>query len=112
MVQLATLATSHSLRALLSPLYELAEQCPEVIGSMAGTFLASGRRYGVPRFLFIGPRAEHEPIRLGLFAGIHGDEPAGCQALARFLGELATNPERAKGYDLVVYPVCNPTGYE
>jgi hypothetical protein len=112
MVQFATAAKPHDLRSLLGPLCELAEQCPDVIGSMVGTFIASGRRYGIPRFLFVGPRAEHEPIRLGLFAGIHGDEPAGCEALARFLGELAENPTWAKGYDLVIYPVCNPTGYE
>ena len=56
--------------------------------------------------------AAHDPIRLGLFAGIHGDEPAGCEALAHLLADLADNPEIAKGYDLVIYPVCNPTGYE
>jgi protein MpaA len=103
---------SRNLRALLGPLFELAEQCPEIIGSMAGTFSYQGNRYGIPRFVFVGPSSEHTPIRLGLFAGIHGDEPAGCDALVRFLVELAETPERAVGYDLVVYPICNPTGYE
>jgi hypothetical protein len=27
-----------------------------------------------------------------------------------FLRELVAAPERARGYDLVVYPICNPTG--
>ena len=112
MVQLCTPEISRDLRALLGPLYELAEQCPDVIGSMAGSFSVAGRRYGIPRFLFVGPRAEHPPIRLGLFAGIHGDEPAGCEALVQLLTELVAVPDRAKGYDLVIYPVCNPTGYE
>jgi murein peptide amidase A len=103
---------SRSLRALFGPLLEQAEQCPEIIGTMAGTFLHEGKKYGIPRFLFVGPPAGHDPIRLGLFAGIHGDEPAGSEALVRFLGQLAANPEVATGYDLVVYPVCNPTGYE
>jgi hypothetical protein len=103
---------TRDLRTLLGPLLELAEECAEVIGSMAGSFSIDGRRYGVPRFLFAGPEAAHDPIRLGLFAGIHGDEPAGCEALARFLADLADSPEIAKGYDLVIYPVCNPTGYE
>jgi protein MpaA len=100
------------LRTLLGPLFELAEECMEVIGSMAGSFSLHGRRYGIPRFLFTGPAAAHDPIRLGLFAGIHGDEPAGCEALAHLLADLAAKPEIAKGYDLVIYPVCNPTGYE
>jgi hypothetical protein len=112
MVQIISHPVSRNLRALLGPLFELAEQCPEIIGSMAGTFIREGRRYGIPRFLFVGPAAEHEPIRIGLFAGIHGDEPAGCDALIRLLVELAQEPDRAIGYDLVVYPVCNPTGYE
>jgi murein peptide amidase A len=103
---------TRNLRNLLSPLLELAEECVDVIGSMAGSFTTEGRRYGIPRFLFAGPVAEHEPIRLGLFAGVHGDEPAGCAALVRFLSELSASPEIAKGYDLVIYPVCNPTGYE
>ncbi len=99
-------------RALLAPLFELAAENPELIGSMAGTFVHAGRRYGIPRFLLVGPEAEHPPIRLGLFAGIHGDEPAGCVALVEFLIELLHQPEVALGYDLVVYPLCNPTGYE
>jgi hypothetical protein len=111
MVQMIT-PVSRDTRALLGPLFELAEQCPELIGSMAGTFIEDGRRYGVPRFVLVGPATEHPPIRIGLFAGVHGDEPAGCEALVRFLEDLVHNPERAIGYDLAVYPVCNPTGYE
>lgn len=112
MVQLASGKISRNLPALFRPLLELAEHCPEIVGSMAGTFTHQGERYGIPRFLFVGPTAEHTPIRLGLFAGIHGDEPAGCDALVQLLVELAEDPGRAVGYDLVVYPVCNPTGYE
>jgi hypothetical protein len=103
---------TRDLRTFLGPLLELAGECDDLIGSMAGSFSHNGRRYGIPRFLFAGPEAAHDPIRLGLFAGIHGDEPAGCEALARLLGDLAAKPEIAAGYDLVVYPLCNPTGYE
>jgi hypothetical protein len=111
MVQM-TPPVSRNLRALLGPLFELAEQCPEIIGSMAGTFSVQNVRYGIPRFVFVGPQTEIQPIRLALFAGVHGDEPAGCDALVRFLVELVETPEVAIGYDLVVYPVCNPTGFE
>jgi protein MpaA len=103
---------TRDLRTFLGPLLELAGECDDVIGSMAGSFSHNGRRYGIPRFLFAGPKAAHDPIRLGLFAGIHGDEPAGCEALARFLENLSAAPELATGYDLVIYPVCNPTGFE
>ena len=112
MVRLINSSVSRDIRALLGPLFELAEQCPELIGSMAGSFSHGGRRYGLPRFLFAGPEAEHPPIRLGIFAALHGDEPAGADAVVDLLAELTQAPELAKGYDVVVYPVCNPTGYE
>jgi hypothetical protein len=112
MVQSLQPATAPGLRELLSPLLLLAEECDDIIGTMAGTFISGTKRYGLPRFVFIGPPAEHDPIRLGLFAGVHGDEPAGCGALVNFLSDLAAEPERARGYQLVVFPMCNPTGYE
>lgn len=101
-----------SLNRLLAPLFELAEDSDWVVGAMAGTFASGGTRYGLPRFFFSGPKAAHDRIRIGIFAGVHGDEPAGCEAAVQLLEELVQNPERARGYDLVVYPVCNPTGYQ
>lgn len=62
------------------------------------------------RFDFIGPKAAHEFIRLGLFTGIHGDEPAGPLAAARLLGCLTREPHLAAGYHLTVYPTINPHG--
>jgi hypothetical protein len=103
---------SRDLRTLLGPLLELAAQSHNLIGFMAGIFRHGRRRYGLPRFLFVGPNTGQESIRLGLFAGVHGDEPAGCAALVHLLTTLVQQPEQATGYDLMVYPVCNPSGYE
>jgi predicted deacylase len=50
-------------------------------------------------------------LRVGLFAGIHGDETAGSHALTEVLLEMAREPMALTGYDLVVVPVCNPTGF-
>jgi hypothetical protein len=33
-------------------------------------------------------------------------------AAIRFLEELAKQPELARGYEVYVYPLCNPTGFE
>jgi len=60
----------------------------------------------------VGPYAGHDPIRLALFAGLHGDEPAGCLALIWLAKALAERPERIAGYELYLYPVLNPVGYE
>jgi predicted deacylase len=49
---------------------------------------------------------------LGIFAGIHGDEPAGIFALMDFARLLDAEPELARDYRLSLYPLCNPGGYE
>ena len=49
-------------------------------------------------------------VRVGIFAGIHGDEVAGVAAAARFLPMLAADPLIARGYEITIYPLCNPSG--
>jgi predicted deacylase len=66
----------------------------------------------LPRYVFLGPKGGGDTIRIGIFATIHGDEPEGALALARFITALEKNPELAKGYALFIYPLCNPTGFE
>ncbi len=77
-----------------------------------GAFVYRRRRYEIPRIRLAGPYAGHDPIRLALFAGLHGDEPAGCLALVWLAAALAEHPERIAGYELSIYPVVNPVGYE
>lgn len=85
-------------------------ECPP--RDCAGQFFVNGRLYQIERRRFLGPDAGHDPIRIGLFGGVHGDEPAGPSALAEFLKRLRREPSRAAGYDLWFYPVVNPTGCE
>ena len=68
--------------------------------------------YALEEFLFVGPRGGGDYYRVGIFAGMHGDEIAGVFAAVRFLHELAQNPALAHGYELYLYPLCNPTGFE
>lgn len=97
---------------LLRPLHALAQQGQGWESAILGTFRCAGRVYELPRFRFVGPSTGLERVRLGLFAGVHGDEPAGCAALVQFATALAAEPQRAAGYDFWIYPVVNPTGYE
>lgn len=100
-----------SLSDLLEPLQKLAARNPQLASGIAGRFCCSTQHHAIPRFHFVGPTRGHDPIRLGLFAGVHGDEPAGCAALVAFLSALLAEPHRAAGYELFVYPVVNPAGY-
>jgi murein peptide amidase A len=101
-----------SIADLLAPLDRIAASSPSLVANYGAQFESSGKDYSLPRYLFIGPSGGDEPIRLGLFAGVHGDEPEGVHALIQFLGLLERKPELATGYCLFIYPLCNPTGFE
>ena len=101
-----------SIAELLAPLEEIAKTSPNLVANHDARFEADGEMYVLPRYLFVGPRGGDTPIRIGIFAGIHGDEPEGVHALVQFIRLLEAKPELAAGYYLSFYPVCNSTGFE
>jgi hypothetical protein len=74
--------------------------------------LGGGTTGAIPRFLFVGPGTGAAFLRLGVFATIHGDEVSGAHAALALLETLEAQPDLARGYELFIYPVCNPGGYE
>jgi len=100
------------LAELLAPLEKIAADSPNLVANHDAKFDVGGESYELPRYLFIGPRGGDTPIRIGIFAGIHGDEPEGVHALVQFIQLLESRPELATGYYLSFYPVTNPTGFE
>jgi len=103
-----------SVESLLRPFHLVASTSEAVISGTVGRFLASnGKEYSLPRFIVTGPASGGEkPIRLGLFGGIHGDEPESVLGLLPFFRSIVADPERIRGYVLFIYPLLNPTGYE
>ena len=101
-----------SIADLLAPLDKIAANSPNLVANRDARFQVGDETYVLPRYLFVGPRGGDTPIRLGIFAGIHGDEPEGVHALVQFIKLLETKPEIAAGYYLSFYPVGNPTGFE
>lgn len=89
-----------------------AEKSGHLFYSEIGTFRHGKDVHSIPRFVFHGPGAQDEPVRIGIFAAIHGDEPETAHAALEFLRGLLKEPERARGYQLYVYPIANPTGVE
>lgn len=96
-----------SLPHLLAPL----AQCGNVQPNCLGPFNVNFISYSIPHYIYCAPPCQ-DFIRLGIFAAIHGDEPAGAVALVALLRELNEQPEWAAGYQVHAYPVCNPTGFE
>jgi protein MpaA len=101
-----------SISDLLAPLEKIAQNSPNLVANHDAKFEVNGENYELPRYLFVGPRGGDTPIRVGIFAGIHGDEPEGVHAIVQFIKLLEAKPELAAGYYLSFYPVCNPTGFE
>src|SRR5882724_5308520 len=101
-----------SIEELLAPLEKIARTSPNLVANHDARFEVNGESYELPRYLFVGPRGGDTPIRVGIFAGIHGDEPEGVHAIVHFIQLLEAHPELATGYYLSFYPVCNPTGFE
>jgi hypothetical protein len=106
------LARRRSIAALLAPLDQIAVHSPNLVANYEAKFDENGETYELPRYMFVGPKGGDTPIRVGIFAGIHGDEPEGAHALVQFIKLLEAKPELATGYYLSLYPVCNPTGFE
>jgi hypothetical protein len=77
-----------------------------------GSWRVGADGYWLEQHLFVGPRGGGDYLRVGIFAGVHGDETAGVFAAVRFLQQLAQTPELARGYEVYVYPLCNPSGFE
>lgn len=110
----ASVPPARSRRALSvvnDPLDDIARRSPSLVRKPLAEFACNGQFYSLPRYIYLGPQGG-ETFRLGIFAGIHGDEPAGSLAIAKFVEALEARPEIAKGYALMLYPICNPTGFE
>jgi hypothetical protein len=101
-----------SIADLLAPLDTIAFQSSNIVVNHDAHFKIGGETYELPRYLFVGPSGGDAPIHVGIFAGIHGDEPEGSHAIVQFIRLLEARPELATGYCLSFYPLCNPTGFE
>ena len=91
-------------------LQALARRFPSLQVENCGWWEEAGRQWGILRLRFSGPKAAFTPFKVAVFAGIHGDEPGGTEAVLHLLDRLQANPAVAAGYELFFYPCCNPVG--
>jgi len=107
-------AKRRSIKQLLLPLFlQVGTTAESLHADSAGFWRVGEERYWLPRVIFRGAREQgEETLRLAIFAGLHGDEPAGVHALVDLLRALEADPWVGRAYRLHIYPLCNPTGYE
>ncbi|MEA3208216.1 MAG: hypothetical protein QOE70_1273 [Chthoniobacter sp.] len=102
-----------SIRKLLLPLFlQVGTSAQSLRADSIGFWRVGEDRYWMPRITFRGPETDEPVLKLGIFAGIHGDEPAGVLALVDFLQALEATPFFGRAFRLYIYPLLNPTGYE
>jgi hypothetical protein len=106
--------SGRSIKQLLLPLFEqVGTSTQNLTADSIGFWRLGANRYWLPRIVFRGAGESGEPaIRVGIFAGIHGDEPAGVEAIVDFLNYMEANPFLFRAYRIHIYPLCNPTGFE
>lgn len=104
-------STRRTMGPLLAPLEELAASSDTLFAAHLHYTDAMGFPASIPRFLFTGPGDKRSFLRVGIFAGVHGDEASGVHAAVELLLRLHEDPTPAFGYELFVYPVCNPWGF-
>lgn len=110
--QTSRLRERRSVRELIRPIEELAHGSQHLFTAHLELAGPLTERMTVPRFLFAGPGSGGASfLRIGIFGGLHGDEESSALGAAAFLEHLHRDPELARGYELFIYPVCNPTGY-
>jgi hypothetical protein len=98
----------------LAHLLSLMDRCssPKVFSKRIHRFSSGKIHYELPVYSSSDRRPGAETLKVGVFAGIHGDESGGTYALARFAQLVERNPGFARGYALSLFPVANPSGFE
>ena len=104
-------AIRRSVATLLNRMEKLASRSDRLFSAHLEFADPRGVTTTLPRFLFTGPGDRSSFLRVGIFAGIHGDEESGVLAALDLIQDLHTNPGPALGYELFIYPVCNPWGF-
>ena len=96
--------------SLLLPLLLEVAASPYLIADSIGMWHAGEERFWMPRFIFQRTQRTKRRIKVGIFAGVHGDEPEAVLGLVDLVRSLNARPEVGRDYQLFIYPMCNPSG--
>jgi murein peptide amidase A len=98
------------LRKLLLPLLFEVAVSPYLTADSIGMWHTGEERFWMPRFIFQRTQRMKRRIKVGLFAGVHGDEPEAVLGLVDLVRALNARPEVGRDYQRFIYPMCNPSG--
>jgi hypothetical protein len=93
---------------VLRPLDELSRTSQHLYSSR---ILTGGHRH-ISRYLFEGDQLREPPIRIGIFAGLCGDNEVGPEAVSTFLADLVALPHLGNGLRIYAYPIVSALDIE
>jgi hypothetical protein len=113
-IQLATVKSPRSetpVAKLLRPLDQLSQSKRRLYSTriFTGEDRASSQ---ISRYVFEGDQSSGLPVRIGIFAGLRGNDAVGPGAVATFLEDLVALPHLGNNLRIYAYPVVNATGFE
>ncbi|MGA3006718.1 MAG: hypothetical protein ABSE59_02385 [Opitutaceae bacterium] len=94
----------------LEALYGLVQRSDYVFGSPLGPFYHEAQRYHLPRFVYFGPLASDESLRLAFLAGFDHRDLRGTLSLLHFVEDLALRPDLGQGLNLSIFPLVDVLG--
>jgi len=100
------------LQERLSALYTQAQRSDYVFASPVGPFYHQAKHYHLPRFVYFGPQASDESLRLALYAGEDASDQRGTFALLHLVERLALEPQLGHGLNLSFFPLVDALGLE
>jgi hypothetical protein len=62
----------------------------------------------IPRYIFVGDQPGESEIRLGIFAGLRGEDHVGAKAIVEFMDDLVAMPSLGSAFRIYAYPTVNP----
>jgi protein MpaA len=98
--------TRRSMKELLLPLFIQVGSSDFLRADSLGFWRVGADRFWLPRFAFQRTQMEKPRIKVGIFAGLHGDEPAPILGLIDFVKRLDSNPMAGRDFQLWIYPFC------
>jgi hypothetical protein len=96
---------------VLTPLDQLSQTRQHLY---ATRILTGGRRASsqISRYVFEGDQLRESPIRIGIFAGLSGDDEVGPEAVSTFLADLVALPHLGNNLRIYAYPIVSAVSYE
>lgn len=94
----------------LEALYGLVQRSDYVFGSPLGPFYHQSRHYHLPRFVYFGPQASDESLRVAFLAGFDHRDLRGTLSLLHFVERLALKPDLGQRLNLSIFPLVDVLG--